>query len=226
MRDAFFHFYDPSKKSDKVYAIHLRAETNGYSVYAFHGKRGTLNLTVVPPKFYGSAGLARDYFDKECHRREFARGYSTTTASVVWPHATPAPWNSLGSPVAARPAPGRPAAPKSRAKTKTQATAAKPLVTPPAWALACFSAVPDPTRARVADVLAACFPSDAMAIRAASVAPEPRPGVDWLRVVFSRLPVSERKPAYRKMSMVLHPDHGGDERLMQDLIATYSRFAT
>ena len=54
--------------------------------------------------------------------------------------------------------------------------------------------------------------------------PEKRP-VDWMRAIFARLPLDARKNVYRRFTIVLHPDQGGDELSFQKWNETYNRFA-
>jgi hypothetical protein len=50
---------------------------------------------------------------------------------------------------------------------------------------------------------------------------------DWATGLFTALGPDYTKPAYRALSKVLHPDHGGSAELQRDLTAAYerSRFA-
>lgn len=42
-----------------------------------------------------------------------------------------------------------------------------------------------------------------------------KPTTDWAGAMFTALPAPLRKPAYRALSRVLHPDTGGDTQQMQ-----------
>lgn len=45
----------------------------------------------------------------------------------------------------------------------------------------------------------------------------------WAAALFERLPDRLAEPAYRALTKVLHPDVGGDGRVMQELNDTYQR---
>lgn len=56
--------------------------------------------------------------------------------------------------------------------------------------------------------------------------PTARERVDWAQATYDALPERLRRPAYRALLRVLHPDKGGDVRLTQRLNDVFDRRAS
>lgn len=53
-------------------------------------------------------------------------------------------------------------------------------------------------------------------------APSARKPGSWVEVMFRELPPHLRTPVYKALARALHPDHGGDNRLMQQVNDEYA----
>jgi predicted DNA-binding WGR domain protein len=222
--------------SDKVYSLHVRQTTVGLWVgLGFWGRRGAKLRTRGSCGIFTSQYAAESYVDQKAQEKR-SEGYFDVPQSVVWPglispliaasvvdHATAygVVNGAAAPPLIHRPA--TPPPPRTTAKASTRgAKANAPAI--PAWILACMDELPAPLRPRAVDILADAFPAERPLILAGSKKPQAQP-VDWMRAIFARLPHDDRRAIYRRFSMVLHPDQGGDDAVMARWNATYRRFA-
>lgn len=113
----------------------------------------------------------------------------------------------------------KPSQPNRSSKTSTTSNQ---LAIPP-WILTCFTEIPVNNRDKAAEILGDIFPLERKLILIAARFPENKL-IDWMRAVFSRLPIDQRKNIYRKISKVLHPDAGGTHDGMARWNAAYKRF--
>ena len=134
--------------------------------------------------------------------------------------ANPIPKNNKASSRQAKPTP-KTSQPNRSSKTSTTSTSNQ-LAIPP-WILTCFNEISDNNRNKAAEILGDIFPLEKKLILVAARFPENK-SVDWMRAVFCRLPIDQRKNIYRKISKVLHPDTGGTHDGMARWTETYKRF--
>ena len=247
------YLHNQTGTSDKVYSLHLRPTDAGrWAVLGWNAGRG--HVMQPQFKIYDTVDEAKNDFWARFHSKKRKgyekstlsvvwpnsidalvkqQGFPTVSDAEVVSRSNgklSPPNKSATSTAGAKKAKTQSLGPKAPFRVfKAQgplwesALPRNPNLAIPAWILACFYEVPLLNRDRAVEILGDAFPNEKPLILLGSTVPESRP-VDWMRAIFSRLPIDARKRMYRKLSFIVHSDQGGTTDLQLRWIDAYARF--